>query len=113
MNRDFQPCTYILASQPNGTIYVGVTSDLLQRLWQHRNGVVAGFTSDHRVHRLVHFEQYGTMELAIAREKQLKNWHRAWKINLIVAANPEWRDLAFDVGAGPIGSTMDAETSSA
>ncbi|OWQ92379.1 GIY-YIG nuclease family protein [Sphingopyxis witflariensis] len=109
----FQPCTYILASQRNGTLYVGVTSNLIQRIWQHRNGIAEGFSKHYRAYRLVHFELLGTMELAITREKQLKNWHRQWKINLIEADNPEWRDLAFDIGAGPIGQTMDAETSSA
>lgn len=113
MRDDFQPCIYILASQKNGTIYIGVTSQLVQRIWQHRNGSTGGFASRYRTLRLVHFEQFGTMELAIAREKQLKRWHRRWKINLIEQDNPEWRDLAFDIGAGPIGPTMDAETSSA
>ena len=109
----FQPCTYIVANQRNGTLYIGVTSNLVQRLWQHRNGTIGGFASRCRTFRLVRFELFGTMELAIAREKQLKNWHRPWKINLIEADNPEWRDLAFDIGAGPIGRAMDAETSSA
>ena len=82
-------------------------------MWQHRNGVTKGFAGRHRTYRLVHFELLGTMALAIKREKQLKNWHRPWKINLIEETNPEWRDLAFDIGAGPIGRAMDAETSSA
>ena len=109
----FQPCTYILASQRNGTLYIGVTSNLVQRLWQHRSGTTGGFATRYRTYRLVHFELFGTMELAIAREKQLKNWHRPWKINLIETDNPEWRDLAFNIGAEPIGRAMDAETSSA
>ena len=113
MRAEFQPCIYILASQRNGTIYIGVTSDLVQRIWKHRNGAFPGFTSRHRVFRLARYEQFGTMELAIAREKQLKRWHRGWKINLIEQDNPEWRDLAFDIGAGPIAQAMDAETSSA
>jgi putative endonuclease len=113
MRADFQPCTYILASQRGGTIYIGVTSNLVQRIWQHRNSELPGFTSKHRVFRLVRYEQFGTMELAIAREKQLKRWHRPWKINLIESENPEWRDLAYEIGAGPIAQTMDAETSSA
>ena len=109
----FQPCTYILASYKGGTIYIGVTSHLVQRIWQHRNGVTGGFSKRCRTYRLVHFELFGTMELAIAREKQLKNWHRPWKVKLIETDNPEWRDLAFEIGAGPIGQAMDAETSSA
>ena len=113
MQRDFQPCTYILASQKGGTIYIGVTSKLVERIWQHRNGVTGGFASRYRALRLVHFELFGTMVLAIAREKQLKRWHRQWKINLIEQDNPEWRDLAFDIGAGPIAQAVDAETSSA
>jgi len=113
MRDTFQPCTYILASHRNGTLYIGVTSNLVQRMWQHRNGATKGFAGRHRAYCLVHFELSGTMALAIAREKQLKNWHRPWKINLIEEANPEWQDLSFDIGAGPIGRAMDAETSSA
>ena len=113
MRDTFQPCTYILASHRSGTLYIGVTSSLVQRTWQHRNGATKGFSACHRTYRRVHFELFGTMALAIAREKQLKNWHRAWKINLIEADNPEWRDLSFDIGAGPIRRAMDAETSSA
>ncbi|MEQ1688848.1 MAG: GIY-YIG nuclease family protein [Sphingopyxis sp.] len=113
MRYGFQPCIYSLASQRGGTIYIGVTSDLVQRIWQHRNIEGTGFAARYRIYRLVRFEQFGTMELAIAREKQLKRWHRAWKVNLIEQDNPEWRDLAFDIGAGPIGSPVDAETSSA
>jgi len=109
----FQPCIYVLANHKGGTLYIGVTSNLAQRLWQHHSGVTKGFAAKYRTYRLVHFELFGTMELAIAREKQLKNWHRQWKINLIEAGNPEWRDLAFEVGAESIGQTMDAETSSA
>ncbi|WP_408589273.1 GIY-YIG nuclease family protein [Novosphingobium sp.] len=96
------PCVYILASSHYGTIYIGVTSNLVQRLWQHRNGAPPGFASRHKVHRLVHFEMFGDMERAIEREKQLKNWHREWKINLINAANPEWRDLAVGLGFEPL-----------
>lgn len=92
------PCVYILASGHYGTIYIGVTSNLMQRLAQHRDGVTRGFTSRYAVYSLVHFEMLGDMERAIAREKQLKNWRRAWKINLINDANPEWRDLAVGLG---------------
>ena len=109
----FQPCIYILVNHRNGTIYIGLTSNLVQRIWHHRNGMTGGFAGRYRTHLLVHFELFGTMELAIAREKQLKRWHRQWKINLIEATNPQWRDLSFEIGAGPIGRAMDAETSSA
>ena len=97
-----QPCVYILANQPYGTLYIGVTSDLLGRLYQHRTGSTKGFTSRYRVFRLVRFEMFGDMDHAIAREKQLKRWHRQWKINLINAVNPEWRDLAVGLGLPPM-----------
>jgi putative endonuclease len=98
---DRNPCVYMLASQMRGTIYVGVTSNLAQLLYQHRNDMLPGFTSQYRVHRLVWVEFQTSMPLAIAREKQLKRWHREWKINLIEAANPHWRDLAVDWGLAP------------
>ena len=85
----FQPCIYILASYLNGTLYVGVTSNLVQRMWQHRNGIMKGFATRYRTHRLVHFELFDTMHEAIFREKQLKRWHRQWKINLIEAGEAE------------------------
>jgi len=88
-----QPCVYILASKRNGTLYVGVTSDLVQRVWQHKNDLVEGFTKRYRVHRLVWFELFGTIDVAIAREKAIKEWKRAWKIRLIQETNPEWSDL--------------------
>ena len=113
MRELFQPCIYIVANHKNGTIYIGVTSKLVQRIWQHRNGTTGGFAGRYRTFRLVHFELLDTMERAINREKQLKRWHREWKVNLIEAENPQWRDLAFEIGAGPIGRAMDAETSSA
>ena len=93
-----QPCTYILASQKRGTLYIGVTSDIAARIWQHRSGAVPGFTTRHRVYRLVHAEFFDDMAAAIAREKQLKRWHRPWKINLIEAENPDWNDLAVTWG---------------
>ena len=99
-----QPCVYILANKPFGTLYIGVTSDLAARLWQHREGVIEGFTKRYAVHRLVHFELFDTMESAIKREKQLKNWHRDWKLNLITRENPDWRDLALGLGFEPLGS---------
>lgn len=87
------PCVYLLASQPYGTLYCGVTSDLIRRTWEHRNDCVAGFTREHGVHRLVWFELHGTMIDAIEREKCIKKWRRAWKIRLIEATNPYWMDL--------------------
>ena len=97
-----QPCVYILASQPRGTLYIGVTSDLMKRLWQHRDGITGGFTSKYLVHRLVRYEAFGDIEQAILREKQLKNWHRQWKINLIEQDNPHWDDLAVGLGFEPL-----------
>ena len=96
MDRD--PFVYILASGFRGTIYIGVTSDLMRRIWEHRNGVRSHFPTRYGVFRLVHFEAFGDMEPAILREKQLKNWHRQWKINLIEQRNPHWTDLAIDLG---------------
>ncbi|MEL7730421.1 GIY-YIG nuclease family protein [Citromicrobium bathyomarinum] len=104
MPTEKQPCVYILASKPFGTLYIGVTSDLVARLWQHREGAVEGFSKRYAVHRLVHFELFETMESAIKREKQLKNWHRDWKLNLITRENPDWRDLAVGLGFEPLGS---------
>ncbi len=88
-----QPAVYILASQPNGTLYVGVTSDLARRVWEHKNDLVDGFTKKYGVHRLVYFELHVSMVEAIQREKQIKKWRRAWKIELVEKENPEWRDL--------------------
>ena len=92
-----QPCVYILASSRNGTLYTGVTSDLIQRIWQHKNDLVEGFTKKYRIHTLVWFEVHETMLSAIAREKAIKEWHRSWKLNLIESANPQWRDLYDDL----------------
>ncbi len=92
-----QPCVYILASQQNGTLYIGVTSDVVRRGCEHRNDLVEGFTKKYQVHRLVHYEMHGDMISAIAREKQLKKWNRAWKIRLIEQMNPMWRDLWEDI----------------
>ena len=88
-----QPVVYILASQRNGTLYIGVTSDLVQRIWQHKNDVLEGFTKKYGVHLLVYFEQHEDMENAIIREKRLKKWNRDWKIRLIEEKNPDWNDL--------------------
>ena len=87
------PCVYILANRRNGTLYVGVTSNLVQRVWQHREGCVDGFTKRYGVHRLVWYERHDDMESAIVREKRIKKWRRTWKLELIERANPEWRDL--------------------
>jgi len=84
---------YILASRRNGTLYVGVTNDLRRRVYEHREGMVAGFTKRYRVYRLVYYEVYGTVPQAIAREKQIKAWKRAWKLEAIEAMNPDWNDL--------------------
>jgi len=92
-----QPCVYILASRRNGTLYTGVTSDLVQRIWQHKNDLVKGFTQKYRVHTLVWYEVHATMESAIGREKAIKEWKRVWKIELIEALNPEWRDLYEEI----------------
>jgi putative endonuclease len=102
MRDERNPCVYLLASGHYGAIYIGVTSNLLQRLVQHREGLIPGFTRRYKVHRLVHFEMFGEMEPAILREKQLKRWHRQWKMNLINAENPEWRDLAVGLGLPPL-----------
>jgi len=84
---------YIMASRLRGTLYVGVTSNLVQRVWQHREGVIEGFTKDYGVKLLVYFEQHGTMPLAIQREHNIKHWKRQWKIELIEGLNPKWEDL--------------------
>ena len=88
-----QPCVYLLASRRNGTLYVGVTSDLIKRVWQHKNHVVEGFTKKYGVDRLVWYEPHHTMESAIRREKAMKEWKRAWKLALIEKTNPGWEDL--------------------
>jgi putative endonuclease len=103
MHADFSPTVYILASKRNGTLYVGVTSNLLARIHQHRHGVVHGFTRDYSVKLLVWFEQHATMESAITREKRIKKWNRAWKLELVEAANRDWRDLAEDFGFASLG----------
>lgn len=88
-----QPAVYILASKRNGTLYVGVTGNLVQRIWQHRNDVMDGFSKEYCVHLLVYFELHSDIEAAITREKRIKNWNRAWKLKLIEKSNPEWGDL--------------------
>src|SRR5258705_7965867 len=88
-----QPAVYIMASKPNGTLYIGVTSDLVKRVWEHKNDSVDGFTKRYCVHHLVYYELHGDMLSAITREKQLKKWNRAWKLELIETQNPCWNDL--------------------
>lgn len=92
-----QPCVYLLASKPYGTLYVGVTRNLLVRAWMHRESVVEGFSKRHGTHILVWYEAHETMISAITREKQIKKWNRDWKINLIQEMNPDWRDLSIDL----------------
>ena len=92
-----QPAVYILASQRNGTLYIGVTSNLIQRVYQHREHLAQGFTNQHHVTMLVWYELHFTMEHAITREKQLKKWHRQWKLRLIEEKNPSWQDLWFEI----------------
>ncbi len=87
------PCVYILASRRNGTLYIGVTSDLVKRMHEHRAETIKGFTSRYHVHRLVYYETCPDMSSAIGREKQLKKWNRQWKLRLIEELNPEWDDL--------------------
>ena len=88
-----QPAVYILASKRNGTLYIGVTSDLVKRIWEHKNNMVKGFTKRYNVHRLVWYELHESMETAITREKRLKNWKRKWKLELIESSNPKWQDF--------------------
>ena len=90
---DKQPCVYILTNRRNGTLYTGVTSDLLKRVWEHKNKIMRGFTAKYGLDRLVWYECHETMESAIMREKAIKSLKRSWKLKAIEAMNPEWRDL--------------------
>ena len=90
---------YVLASEKNGTLYIGVTNDLPRRVYEHQQGLAEGFTKKHGVKRLVYFERHDAIEAAIKREKKLKHWRREWKLNLIERDNPDWRDLS--VGLRP------------
>ena len=92
-----QPAVYILASKRNGTLYTGVTSDLIKRIWQHKNNLVEGFTKKYAVHNLVWYELHDNMQSAIQREKQIKEWKRIWKLELIERMNPEWADLYYRI----------------
>ncbi|MCW2351569.1 GIY-YIG nuclease family protein [Sphingobium sp. B12D2B] len=102
MKRSIEPYVYLLASRRNGTLYLGVTSNLMQLVAQHRTETFGGFTAEHGVKLLVWFEQHATMEHAILREKQIKKWRRAWKLDLIEQANPDWQDLAVSLGFAPL-----------
>lgn len=93
-----EPCVYIVASGRHGTLYTGVTSNLIQRVHQHRDGTFNGFSQRNNCHRLVWFERHETMETAIQREKRIKEWQRNWKLTLIETANPHWFDLATGLG---------------
>jgi putative endonuclease len=88
---------YILASQRNGTLYIGITSDLIKRVYEHKNNLVDGFTKKYKLHSLVHYEHCDDVESAIIREKRLKKWNRKWKLELIEKENPQWRDLYEDL----------------
>lgn len=90
-------CVYMLASKRNGTLYIGVTSDLPKRVWEHKNSVVEGFTEKYGVHNLVWYEPHETAESAITREKQMKEWKHEWKVKRIVEKNPEWKDLYDEI----------------
>lgn len=88
-----QPCVYLLASSKGGTLYLGVTSDLVKRVWEHKNDQIEGFSKRYGVHSLVWYEQHLDMRTAIEREKSIKKWKSCWKIALIEEENPQWRDL--------------------
>jgi putative endonuclease len=95
--REFLPCVYVLASGMRGTLYVGVTSDLPGRIWQHQQDLVPSFSRRYGVHLLVWYEVHATMESAILREKRIKRWNRSWKLELIETTNQAWRDLYSDI----------------
>jgi putative endonuclease len=101
MRDGFQPAVYILASKRNGTIYIGVTSNLCNRVAEHKHGTVVGFTQKYGVKMLVWFQYYDSMQQAIAEEKRLKEWKRVWKLELIEKLNPDWRDLFSETCEGP------------
>ncbi len=93
----YQYAVYIVTNRPNGTIYIGSTSKLVQRVWQHRTGALPGFTKRYGLTRLVWFEQYDTIDMAVRRERAMKKWPRRWKLNIIEVMNPTWRDLWDDI----------------
>ncbi len=90
---------YIMTNRRNGTLYIGVTSDLVRRAYEHRTGTVPGFTKRYSLKKLVYYEVHGDIEAAIAREKAMKNWRRAWKLKRIIEMNPGWRDLFDDIAS--------------
>ena len=96
MNKNFY-CVYILSSQRNGTLYIGITNNLARRIWEHKHKKADGFTKKYEVHHLVYYEIHENPESAITREKQLKKWNRLWKIRLIEEKNPEWKDLYQEI----------------
>ncbi|MFA7253739.1 MAG: GIY-YIG nuclease family protein [Patescibacteria group bacterium] len=98
---------YIMASRRKGTLYIGVTNDLIRRIWQHKNKVIDGFTKDYNVSLLVYYEETADIKSAIKREKQLKSWNRQWKIELIEKTNPDWHDLYREI-AGSSGITLES-----
>jgi putative endonuclease len=100
--RERHPCVYIMASGRHGTIYIGVTSDLMARVHQHREGLTGGFTKHYGVNRLLFYEMHETMDAAIAREKRLKAWKRDWKVALIERENPFWEDWTVPLGFPPL-----------
>ncbi|WP_231726038.1 MULTISPECIES: GIY-YIG nuclease family protein [unclassified Sphingomonas] len=106
MHENFQSCVYMLASGKCGTLYIGVTSDLVKRLHQHRTNALPGFTARYSVHHLVWYELHATMEQAILGEKRLKRWNRDWKLNLVERSNPEWVDLALGLGFEPVATRL-------
>jgi putative endonuclease len=95
MGKDYY--VYILASKRNGTLYIGITSDLIKRVWEHKNKLVEGFTQKYNVDKLVYYEQYQDAENAIRREKRLKKYNRKWKLDLVEKFNPNWKDLYYDI----------------
>ena len=92
---------YILASERNGTLYVGVTKDLIRRIYEHKNSLIEGFSKQYQVDKLVYFEETNSIQSAIAREKQMKKWYRKWKLELIESMNPKWKDLYFELISQP------------
>lgn len=97
MPRERIPCVYLLCNRSRGTLYIGVTSDLPARIWQHRNDAADGFSNRYQLHTLAWWEVHSTMDSAILREKALKAWKRLWKIQLVESSNPYWRDLSADI----------------
>jgi putative endonuclease len=105
MQDDFQPTVYIMANRRQGALYTGVTSNMMQRIYQHREETFGGHSKRVGTKMLVWVEQHGTMETAVIREKRIKNWNRQWRINLIEAENPDWKDLAIGLGFPPLWAT--------